>query len=58
MRAIWITAGSLALAALLLTGLIIRIKQRRHRRVRELEELAGMYEDEDEADENITKTDG
>lgn len=57
-RAIWITAGSLALAALLLTGLIIRIKQRRHRRVRELEELAGMYEDEDEADENITKTDG
>ncbi len=57
-RAIWITAGSLALAALLLTGLIIRIKHRRHRRVRELEELAGMYEDEDEANENITKTDG
>lgn len=54
-RAVWITAGSLALAALLLTGLIIRIKRRRQRRVRELEELAGMYEDEDEEDENITK---
>ena len=54
-RAVWITAGCLALAALLLTGLIISIKRRRQRRVRELEELAGMYEDEDEADENITK---
>lgn len=54
-RAIWIAAGSLALAALLLAGLIISIKRRRHRRARELEELAGMYEDEDEADENITK---
>ena len=54
-RAIWIAAGSLALAALLLTGLIISIKRRRHRRTRELEELASMYEDEDEADENITK---
>ena len=54
-RAVWITAGCLALAALLLAGLIIRIKRRRQRRVRELEELAGMYEDEDEADENITK---
>lgn len=54
-RAVWIAAGSLALAALLLAGLIISIKRRRHRRARELEELAGMYEDEDEADENITK---
>ena len=54
-RAVWITAGCLALAALLLAGLIIRIKRRRQRRVRELEELAGMYEDEDEEDENITK---
>ena len=54
-RAIWIAAGSLALAALLLAGLIISIKRRRHRRARELEELASMYEDEDEADENITK---
>ena len=54
-RAIWIAAGSLALAALLLAGLIISIKRRRHRRIRELEELASMYEDEDEADENITK---
>ena len=54
-RAVWIAAGSLALAALLLAGLIISIKRRRHRRIRELEELAGMYEDEDEADENITK---
>ena len=54
-RAIWIAAGSLALAALLLAGLIISIKRRRHRRARELEELAGMYEDEDEADEHITQ---
>lgn len=54
-RAIWIAAGSLALAALLLAGLIISIKRRRHRRARELEELAGMYEDEDEENENITK---
>lgn len=54
-RAIWIAAGSLALAALLLAGLIISIKRHRHRRARELEELASMYEDEDEADENITK---
>lgn len=54
-RAVWITAGCLALAALLLAGLIIRIKRRRQRRVRELEELAGMYEDEDEENENITK---
>ena len=54
-RAVWIAAGSLALAALLLAGLIISIKRRRHRRARELEELASMYEDEDEADENITK---
>lgn len=54
-RAIWIAAGSLALAALLLAGLIISIKRRRHRRARELEELASMYEDEDEENENITK---
>ena len=54
-RAVWIAAASVALAALLLAGLIISIKRRRHRRARELEELASMYEDEDEADENITK---
>ena len=55
MRAVWITAGCLALAALLLAGLIISIKRRRQRRIRELEALAGMYEDEDEENENITK---
>ena len=54
-RAVWIAAASLALAALLLAGLIISIKRRRHRRARELEELASMYEDEDEENENITK---
>ena len=54
-RAVWIAAASLALAALLLAGLIISIKRRRHRRIRELEELASMYEDEDEENENITK---